>query len=101
VAESRDWLAAHALAAGHRAEAIGQYRRSIEFLSGSSLAPDVAWLALDQEALGDVLTPSDRAQAAECYRQALALWEKLGDAGSLPSRYAGKAAEVRQKVQHF
>jgi hypothetical protein len=99
VTQAHDWLAAHALAMGHRATAIGQYRRSIEILSGSSQAAAMVWLALDQERLGDALLPAERAPAGECYRQSRALWEKLRDSGSLPPRYEGKAAELSQKVQ--
>jgi non-specific serine/threonine protein kinase/serine/threonine-protein kinase len=98
VAESRDWLAANALAAGNRTAAIAGYRRNIDTLAESSNPFDVVSLALDREKLGNALLPVDKAQAAACYAQAATLWDRLRDSRQLPPMYAGKAAELRQKL---
>jgi serine/threonine protein kinase len=98
VVESRDWLAARALAAGNRARAIAQYRRNIQMLGSGAEGEDAVKLALDQEMLGNALMPADQAQAVESYTQALAIWERLRDSHHLPPKYQGKAPELRQKI---
>jgi tetratricopeptide (TPR) repeat protein len=98
VVESRDWLAAHALAAGNRNQTIAQYRRNIEMLGAFAERQDVGGLAIEEERLGDALLPVDKTQAGECYARAAALWDKLRDSHQLPARYLGKAAELRLKI---
>jgi TPR repeat protein len=97
IVESRDQLAAYRLAAGDRHAALALYRQNIEMLTGSSKASDQVALALECGLTADAMA-ADRQQAANYYRQAGDLWEKLRDSHQLPAMYAGKPEELRAAV---
>jgi serine/threonine protein kinase len=99
VAESRDWLAAHALAAGKRAGAVAQYRKNIAMIGNGASAAEIGTLALEDEKLGDALAPADKAKAADCYRRSLELWRKLEASHQVPPKYAGQETELQRKMR--
>jgi len=96
--EANDWLAAWYLKRGERVRALGLYRSNIRALTGLSATDAVIALAHDDERLGDALATSDRASAVDCYRDAAAIWKRLGDAGPLLPADADKPKEVERKL---
>jgi tetratricopeptide (TPR) repeat protein len=101
IIEANDWLAAWYLKRGERARALDCYRRNIRALTGLNGADAVVALARDEEQLGDALGPTDPARAVDCYRDAAAIWKRLGDAGLVLPVDAGKPKEVERKLSAF
>jgi tetratricopeptide (TPR) repeat protein/predicted Ser/Thr protein kinase len=98
VVEARDWLAARALARGNRARAMAQYRKNIETIGVGSSPVELVSLALEEEHLGNAFPLAGKAQAAEHYARALALWEKLENAHQAPAAYEGKQKELSRSL---
>jgi len=101
IIEANDWLGAWYLKHGERARALGLYRSNIRALTGLNGADAVEALALDEERLGDALAPADPAGAVERYRDAAAIWKRLGDAGPLLPVDADRPKEVERKLSAF
>jgi len=99
VVEARDWLAARALARGNRAWAMEQYRKNIEMIGAGSGPVELLSLALEEELLGNAFPAAGKAEAAEHYARALALWEKLENAHQVPAEYEGKPKELSRNMK--
>jgi tetratricopeptide (TPR) repeat protein len=96
--EANDWLAAWYLKRGEPSRAIGCYRTNIGALTGLSGSDAALALATDDERLGDALARTDPARAVDSYRDAAAIWKKLGDSGQLRPADAGKPKEIERKL---